>query len=91
MSPWREPGDHLVGATLARLAEDPTDRLADEELALLDHRVSMAPESPERRARLQRLQLGQQRRPADPEVRIGSPSVKDRLGFDRMNSRLLLR
>jgi hypothetical protein len=74
----------FVRAPLACLSEDPADRLTDEEPALFEHRIGTAPEPLERRSGLQRLQLGQQRR-ANPEIRIGSPSVKDRLGFDRMS------
>ncbi len=73
----RDPGGDLVRTLLARLAQDPADGLADEELALVEHRIRATQESIERRAVADRPQLRQERGAADPEVVVGRPSVHD--------------
>ncbi len=65
---------------LAVVAEHPADRLADEELALLEHRVGVAGEPGKVVTRPQRRQLRQERRAPHPVVRVARPVVK--LGGD---------
>ena len=65
-----------LGVALPHLPEHPADRLSDEELPLLEHRVGVAGETVKRGAVLDRSQLGEERRPADPEIRMPRPGVE---------------
>jgi hypothetical protein len=74
--PGHEAG-HQGRAALGDLAEDPADRLADEELPLAEHRRREAREAREvAAARPERGQEGEQRAPADPEVAVPRPPVQ---------------
>jgi hypothetical protein len=75
--PRREPrGDHL-GPALGRVAQDPADGLADEELLLLQHLVGVPGEPLEvAPAAAQRPQQRQHRRPPQPEVVVAGPAVE---------------
>ena len=50
IDPRLQPGEDGGGLSLADASEDPADRLADEELALVEHRVGVPREALERRA-----------------------------------------
>ena len=76
----RQPIRHLIRPALADLAQHPADRLADEELLLVEHRVGVAQEPIERRPVAQRPQPGEQGRAPDPEVVVGRPSVEHGAG-----------
>jgi hypothetical protein len=73
----REPrGDHL-GPALGRVAQDPADGFADEELLLLQHLVGI-PGEPLKvaLAAAQRPQQREHGRPPQPEVVIAGPAVE---------------
>ncbi len=76
VDPRREPVVHGAGVPLADVSQHPADRLADEELPLIEHRVGIAGKAIEARAVLQRRKLRQQRRAPDPEVRVRGPRIE---------------
>src|SRR6266545_6534537 len=75
-----EPFEDLLRTPLPRFSEDPSDRLADEELCLIEHRVGISGESAKGSPVLQRLEHGQQGRSPHPEVPINGPAIESRFG-----------
>ena len=72
-----EPLRHERGAPPARIAQDPADGLADEELLLLQHAVRVPAEPVEVAVpAAQRAEQGKHRGPAEPEVVVRGPAVQ---------------
>src|SRR5436190_710333 len=69
--------DHRLRGALGDLAQHPADGLADEELALDEHRLGIAQEAPPMRvAPPQRGEEGEHGRPPKPEIRVGTPAIE---------------
>src|SRR5215813_7228446 len=77
MHPRSEPRRHQIRPALSDLAQHPADRLADEELLLVQHRVGVAAEPLEvATARSQRPEQRKNGRSAQPKVAVTSPAVE---------------